>query len=246
MPDTHERTKTPSFGRSSEADATSLTGTKTQTPRAVRRAAPEALTALWPAPRSPGSRCPFCSGPSSAPAGLGWASVLPQPGLQNRWSVSEGAGTGLFPESPAAAHGPHRHSHGQGDDGGHGSPSAAAHAGAPVVLRATAASFPRLSDEAHGPPRPHPRALQAVPFAHVMVLCRTWYMADTVFSQATCRGQGHCLLPLEAACCPQLPTAAHSCPGAHCLCSGTLGLAPSRPPNQLGPAPPQQGPSTAG
>lgn len=106
MPDTHERTKTPSFGCSSEADATSLTGTKTQTPRAVRRAAPEALTALWPAPRSPGSRCPFCSGPSSAPAGLGWASVLPQPGLQNRWSVSEGAGTG---QSPAAAHGPHRH-----------------------------------------------------------------------------------------------------------------------------------------
>lgn len=42
-----------------------------------------ALTARWPGRRSPGSRCPFCSGPSSAPAWPGWASVLPQPGLSH-------------------------------------------------------------------------------------------------------------------------------------------------------------------
>lgn len=28
-----------------------------------------------------------------------------------------------------------------------------------------------------------------LPFAHLMVRCRTWCMADTVFSQATCRGE---------------------------------------------------------
>lgn len=43
-----------------------------------------ALTAPRPGPRSPGSRCPSCSGPSSAPAAPGWASVLPLPGLQDK------------------------------------------------------------------------------------------------------------------------------------------------------------------
>lgn len=31
---------------------------------------------------------------------------------------------------------------------------------------------------------------QEVPFAHLMVRCRTWCMADTVFSQATCGDRG--------------------------------------------------------
>lgn len=45
------------------------------------------LTAPWPAPRSRGPRCPFCSGPSSAPAGRGWVSSPPQPGLlHTQWS----------------------------------------------------------------------------------------------------------------------------------------------------------------
>lgn len=41
------------------------------------------LTALWPARRSRGPRCPFCSGPSSAPAEPGWASVLLRLRLQS-------------------------------------------------------------------------------------------------------------------------------------------------------------------
>lgn len=125
MPDTHERTNAPGFGHSSKADATLFTGTEAER----GGGAAGGLTAPWPAPRSPGSRCRPCSAPSSAPAAPGWASALPRPGLRSRRSVSEAAGTGLFPEPPAqaaahaaAAHGPRRHRPRPGDDGGLGEP----------------------------------------------------------------------------------------------------------------------------
>lgn len=74
--------KRPSFSHSSKADATCSRDDKGDTTRRVSVGGrPRGLTAPWPGPRSPGSRCPFCSGPSSAPAAPGWASALPRPGL---------------------------------------------------------------------------------------------------------------------------------------------------------------------
>lgn len=58
------------------------------------------ITALWTARRSRGPRCPFCSGPSAAPAGLGWASVLLLLELRNTSKIRAGGCT-LRPPSPS-------------------------------------------------------------------------------------------------------------------------------------------------
>lgn len=50
-----------------------------------------------------------------------------------------------------------------------------------------------------------PACLPGLPFAHLMVRCRTWCMADTVFSQATCR-EGRTLSPAHTG---------HSAPNLH-------------------------------
>lgn len=64
----------------------------------------------------------------------------------------------------------------------------AAHQGHPrpgLLLAAAGGAVPSLPT---GPPSGQ------LPLAHWMVLCRTWCMADTVFSQATCR-EGETLCP---------------------------------------------------
>lgn len=48
-------------------------------------------------------------------------------------------------------------------------------------------------------------AREVVPCAHLMVRCRTWCMADTVFSQATCREEST-LSPRPQAAWVGLPT----------------------------------------
>ena len=176
-----------------------------------QEAGARALTAPWPGRRSPGSRCPFCSGPSSAPAGPGWASVLPQPGLQSRQSLSVGGRAG--PQAPFLK------AKVRGTEGAIGTPVTAEsvtrhHCGAGGASLPPLRPSPKLG-RLSGVQR-RPGALPAVPRAHLMVRCSTWCMADTVFSQATCREGNRCaparLGPFAPR--PVLPTAA--CESAAC------------------------------
>lgn len=165
--------------------------------RCASRVSGAALTAPWPGRRSPGPRYPFCSAPSAAPAAWGWASLLPRPGLRGRQSSH-------LRGAPTAACCPHSQRQHQQET--LVTPSKPAHAGS---------SLPPTS----GPRSPcSPRSLATVPFAHWMVLCRTWCKADTVFSQATCRE--------ERLAVPQ-PT--HDTRRAHCCREGISSEHKGRP-----------------
>lgn len=80
-----------------------FTGTEMETPaRCVSGRVRVVLTAPWPARQSRGPRCPFCSGPSSAPAEPGWASVPLLLQLQNTGkSRAGGDRTGGAPPLPS-------------------------------------------------------------------------------------------------------------------------------------------------
>lgn len=67
-----------------------------------------------------------------------------------------------------------------------------------------------------------PARLPGLPFALLMVRCRTWCMADTVFSQATCR-EGRTLSPAHTGrSAPQPPC----CPNGHCPPTGHCSMIP--------------------
>lgn len=184
-----------------------------------------ALTAPRPGRRSPGSRCPFCSGPSSAPAGPGWASALPPPGLRSRHSVSVG-GRALHKE-----HRPHSYRPRSGAQREPEGPQSQQN-------RHTSPQWSGCCLPPHSPPEAPdaggsqerkgcPWVLPAVPCAHLMVRCSTWCMADTVFSQATCREGNAVPLPRSG---PPAPHGAHAA-SERALCAqsrgGWLGLPPA-------------------
>lgn len=157
------------------------------------------ITALWTARRSRGPRCPFCSGPSAAPAGLGWASVLLLLELRNTSKIRAG---GMQPEASL--------------------PFPTLQLLLQKALHtATCCLTTNRQQDAEAAGRALPlscpppdriasqegRAGGQVPFAHRMVLCSTCCMADTVFSQATCtEDRDTALAYLGEHRCPGHPT----------------------------------------
>lgn len=219
MLDTHERKKIPSFSHTSKADVTFFTRSETETPNtgsdgggfarlSQHRGLDDDLGAL--------DVLLALHHPQLQLGGAGFH-AFPRLGCRTSRALTTGPGRGGGGESfrislflPFAfGVSPQRSSECSSQQGWTCCPSPALKAPARETVGASA-----LHDTA-----PHlcpPACLPGPPFAHLMVRCRTWCMADTVFSQATCR-EGRMLSTAHTGhSAPQPPC----CPNGHCPPTG--------------------------